>query len=446
MGHTIYIETLGCAKNRVDSEIMLGTLLNSGFTYEPDSEKAAVIIVNTCGFLTSAVNESINRILSLAENKKTGNCLKLVVAGCMSERYRDSLLDEISEIDGIIGTSDYTEILTCINNLLENNERSNLLHQRPIYSHNNAKAIRALSTKQHYTYLKIAEGCSNMCSFCNIPKLRGKYISREPESICKEFLDLVSRGIKEISLISQDSSSYGRDLTHRESLGDLVRKLLESIQEDFWLRLFYLYPNRFPIELIDIMNQDQRLVPYIDIPLQHINSDVLKTMNRKIDRDQIQELLDKILNKNESIAIRTTFIVGYPTETEKHFRELLDFVEKGYFQHAGVFEYSFEDNIAAVKYGDPISDAIKKERREVLLAAQQEVSAKKNQSQVGQIQKVLVEGLSDDTDLLLQGRNKYQGIEVDGVVLINDGQADSGDFVKVEITEAHPYDLIGKII
>jgi ribosomal protein S12 methylthiotransferase len=446
MGYSIYIETLGCAKNRVDSEIMLGTLLKSGFSYEQDSELAEVIIVNTCGFLTSAVNESINRILSLAENKKNGKCLKLVVAGCMSERYRDSLLEEISEIDGIIGTSDYTEILTCINNLLENNERSNLLHHHPFYSKNNEQAVRALSTKQHYAYLKIAEGCSNMCSFCNIPKLRGKYISRETGSIRKEFVDLIDRGIKEISLISQDSSSYGFDLSDGNSLPNLVQNLLDSSNADFWLRIFYLYPNLFPVELIDIMNQDQRLVPYIDIPLQHINSEVLKTMNRKIDRNQIQKLLDEILVRCESIAIRTTFIVGYPTETEQHFKELLEFVEQGYFQHAGVFEYSFEDNIAAAKYGDPVPDTVKKGRRQILLEAQQKISAKKNQSQVGQIQKVLVEGLSEDTDLLLQGRNKYQGIEVDGVVLINDGQANSGEFVEVEITESHPYDLVGKII
>jgi ribosomal protein S12 methylthiotransferase len=446
MGYSIYIETLGCAKNRVDSEIMLGTLLKSGFGYEQDSELAEVIIVNTCGFLTSAVNESINRILSLAEHKKTGKCLKLVVAGCMSERYRDALLEEISEIDGIIGTSDYTEILTCINNLLENNERSNLLHHRPIYSKNNEQAIRALSTKQHYTYLKIAEGCSNMCSFCNIPKLRGKYVSREIDSISKEFLDLIDRGIKEINLISQDSSSYGLDLSDGHSLQNLVQNLLDSTKADFWLRIFYLYPNLFPVELIDIMNQDQRFVPYIDIPLQHINSEVLKTMNRKINRNQIQKLLDDILIKCESIAIRTTFIVGYPTETEQHFKELLEFVQQGYFQHAGVFEYSFEDNIAAAKYGDPVPETVKKERRQMLLEAQQIVSTKKNQSQVGQIQKVLVEGLSDDTDLLLQGRNKYQGIEVDGVVLINDGQANSGEFVNVKITESHPYDLVGKII
>jgi ribosomal protein S12 methylthiotransferase len=446
MGYSIYIETLGCAKNRVDSEIMLGTLLKSGFGYELDSEQAEVIIVNTCGFLTSAVNESINRILSLAEHKKTGKCLKLVVAGCMSERYRDSLLEEISEIDGIIGTSDYTEILTCINNLLENNERSNLLHHRPIYSKNNEQAVRALSTKQHYAYLKIAEGCSNMCSFCNIPKLRGKYVSRKTDSIRKEFLDLIDRGIKEISLISQDSSSYGLDLSGGHSLQDLVQNLLDSTKADFWLRIFYLYPNLFPVELIDIMNQDQRFVPYIDIPLQHINSEVLKTMNRKIDRNQIQKLLDEILIKCESIAIRTTFIVGYPTETEQHFKELLEFVQQGYFQHAGVFEYSFEDNIAAAKYGDPVPATVKKERRQMLLEAQQIVSTKKNQSQVGQIQKVLVEGLSEETDLLLQGRNKYQGIEVDGVVLINDGQANSGEFVNVKITESHPYDLIGKII
>ncbi len=440
------METLGCAKNRVDSEIMLGTLVANHFDFTPDPAEASVIVVNTCGFLTSAVNESIDRILSLSEFKTKGACQKLIVAGCMSERYREAMLDEFPEVDGIIGTSDYTDILTCINNLHEGKARKAFLKKKPLYSENNARADRVLSTKHHYAYLKIAEGCSNMCSFCNIPKLRGRYQSRSVRSIIQEFNHLIEKGIREVNLISQDSSSYGRDLKSDDNLYDLLKQILDQNDQEFWVRIFYSYPNHYPTKIIDLMKNDSRLVPYVDMPFQHIADPVLKKMNRRITEFEIRTMVDKLLSGLDTLALRTTFIVGFPNETQKEFRHLLKFIEQGYFSHVGVFAYSAEDNIMSNEYGDPVPEKEKYERRDQILELQQSISMKKNQSQLGQVQKILLEGTSEETDLLLQGRNQFQGVDVDGTVLINEGKARAGEFHRAEIVEAHPYDLIGRIV
>ena len=441
-----YLETMGCAKNRVDSEIMLGTLMSDNFQYETDPAKAEVIIVNTCGFLTSAVNESIERILALSVYKETGVCKKMVVVGCMSERYKGDLLDELPEVDAILGTSDYTQILVILNNALNNGERRSYIESKPKYSKNNLEVNRVLSTEQHYAYLKISEGCSNMCSFCNIPKLRGSFQSREFEGIGREFYNLISSGIKEINLISQDSSSYGVDLKKENNLYNLTKYLLDSSKEDFWLRTFYSYPNRYPLELLDLMKSDSRLVPYIDMPFQHVSDAVLDKMRRKITKSEVESIVDRIASFDIPVALRSTFIVGFPNETEKEFQELLDFINKGYFHHVGVFTYSDEDNIDSSRYGDPVPEEVKEERKNILLDAQQQISIRKNMEQVGTTQRVLVEGVSRETELLLEGRNKYQGVEVDGVVLINEGNAKAGQFYDVKITEAHPYDLVGHIV
>ena len=445
MNRSIYLETMGCAKNRVDSEIMLASLLDNQFTYEEDIENADIIIVNTCGFLSSAVSESIERILELSKYKQKGNCSMLLAVGCMIERYKDTLLAEIPEIDGLLGTSDYTRVVSAIANFYAGEEYQPDFTQKPLYAERNSEVKRILSTQFH-AYLKIAEGCSNNCSFCNIPKLRGRQVSRSMESIKEEFDLLVSSGIKEINLISQDCSSYGYDLNKSQRLLELVRLLLASKEQDFWLRIFYTYPNRYPAELFELMNQDSRLVPYVDLPFQHVSDPVLKAMNRKITRDKLEELVETALTKVDSIALRSTFIVGFPNETEKEFQELLEFVEMGYFNHVGVFVYSHEENIDSFDMGDRIPEEVKHERRDLLMQAQQRVSLQKNQAMVGQTQKVLVEGEYEETELLMKGRNQFQGVEIDGVVLINEGTAQIGQFNTVEITEAHPYDLIGRII
>lgn len=441
----VYVETLGCAKNRVDSEIMLGTLNGAGFKYVNDYQKADIIIINTCGFLTSAVNESIDRILSLAEMKNKGHCQILIVAGCMVERYRDQIKTEIPEIDGLIGTSDYTEVKDIISDILENCKENRKLNGNPSYSNKNIESSRVLST-QPYAYLKIAEGCSNSCSFCNIPKLRGRQKSKPFERIHQEARYLLDAGIKEINLISQDCSSYGRDLNEKIDLFALIYHLLEGIVDDFWLRVFYSYPNRFPERIFSLMLEDKRLVPYIDVPFQHASNTVLKQMNRNISIEEMERLINNGLEKVKDLSIRTTLMVGFPTETEQDFKKLLKLVEKGYFHHLGVFKYSHEENIKSYSLGDMVDEEVKEERRNILMEAQQKISLQKNKAMVGQIQKVLLEGEYEETDLLLNGRNKYQGPEVDGLVLVNEGVGLTGQFSDVMVTEAYPYDVIGRIV
>ena len=445
MAIKVYIETLGCAKNRVDSEIMLGSLIASDFEVTANPHDAMVIAINTCGFVEKAVAESIDRIISLAINKIEGVCKKIIVTGCLSERYRDQLLDEIPEIDAILGSSDFTKIPSVIDAILADGSQRHFLNPRPSYSKRNHQFERVISTFPH-AYLKIAEGCSNMCSFCNIPKLRGEFRSRDIDSIVTECKKLISRNIHEINLISQDTSSYGVDLKDGSNLLELVRHILLNIESDFWLRIFYSYPNNYPHSLFELMQKDDRLTPYIDMPLQHISDPVLKAMNRKITAVEIEKILDKALSKKEDIALRTTLMVGFPNESDADFKKLVEFVEKGYFQHIGVFAYSKEDNIRAARLGDRVPLEIKEERKQILMEVQQKISFQKNKSRIGQIQKVLIEGIYEETELLLKSRNKSQGPDVDGLVLINDGYAEVGQFCDVRITGAHPYDLIGEII
>jgi ribosomal protein S12 methylthiotransferase len=445
MKFRVYLETLGCAQNSVDSEIMMGQILADGYVMTADAANSDVMVVNTCAFITKAVNESIDRILALANIKKTNGQMKLIVAGCLSERYRQQLLNEIPEIDVVIGTSDYMQITKCIEDIHNKEERLVVLDNRPLYSEKNQRSDEIIATNKNYAYLKISEGCSNMCSFCNIPKLRGPFRSRSTYSIEQEFQTILKNGIIEINLISQDSASYGLERDNQENLLKLVMHLLSASSSDFWLRIFYAYPNRYPTRLFQLMAEDPRLTPYADIPFQHINDSVLKAMNRKITALEIEKLVQTALTIKPDLALRTTFIVGFPNETEGAFLELLRFVEKGYFSHIGVFTYSEEDNIQSRKLGDPISEDEKSSRRDQLMQAQQEISLKKNQAMIGQKQKVLIEGTYEETDLLLQGRNKYQGADVDGLVLINEGSGDPGTFQMVDIIDAHPYDLVGKI-
>jgi len=445
MKFKVYLETLGCAKNSVDSEIMMGQLLADGYVMIADAAESDVMVINTCAFITKAVNESIDRILALAQIKKKNSHKKLIVVGCLSERYRKQLMDEIPEVDVVIGTSDYTQISRCITEIHGKEEKITVLDKRPLYSEKNLRSDEIIAKNKNYAYLKISEGCSNMCSFCNIPKLRGPFRSRSINSIELEFQTILKTGIKEINLISQDSASYGLELDSQENLLNLIRQLLTASSSDFWLRIFYTYPNRYPIQLFQLMAEDLRLTPYADIPFQHIDDSVLKAMNRKITAQKIEKLIDTALTIKPDLALRSTFIVGFPNETETAFKKLLRFVEKGYFSHLGVFTYSDEDNIQSRKMGDLISDEEKSSRRDQLMQAQQGISLKKNRAMIGQKQKVLIEGAYEETDLLLQARNKYQGPDVDGLVLINEGSGTPGAFQMADIVDAHPYDLIGKI-
>ena len=435
----IYIETLGCSKNRVDSETMLNTLQFTGFDITTDPRIAEVIIVNTCAFLTKASEESISRILDLSDFKINGNCEKLIATGCLTQRYKDSLFKEIPELDGLLGSNGFEKVPKLINSIYKGNFNSQIyLNKKPHYEHYE-KLNEIKTTANHFAYLKIAEGCSNMCSFCNIPLLRGNFSSRTINSITTK------KGVKEINLISQDTSSYGKDFKNNTGLEDLL-KCITNIEGDFWIRLFYCYPNTFESEVLQIISNDKRFCRYLDMPLQHINNSVLSAMNRKIDRKKIEKKIKEIETILPNAAWRTTFIVGFPNETEEAFKELLEFVSEGHFHHVGIFMYSHEDNIRSAKFGDPIPNKLKRDRRNLLMEAQQKISLQKNKEFIGKKLKVLVDGVSKETDLLIQSRSEFQGPDVDGIVYINEGNVDSGKFYNVEITEAYPYDLVGKIV
>jgi ribosomal protein S12 methylthiotransferase len=441
----VYVETLGCAKNRVDSEIMLAALASRGYGLTEDPAQAEVIIVNTCAFLTSATEESIDRILELSDYKTSGVCEKLVCAGCVSERYRESLLAEIPELDGLLGSSNFQEMPLLLDELYAGRGSSRVrLLEKPHYAQvENLERLQ--TTPAHFVYVKISEGCSNMCSFCNIPFLRGYFSSRSIASIVKEVRGHVGRGIKEINLISQDTSSYGVDLKDGSNLEKLLRAI-DEVEGDYWVRLFYAYPNTFDDRVIAALAESGHVLPYIDMPFQHISDGVLRDMNRRITEKDIRNKLEAIRSAIPAITLRTTFITGFPTESEADFARLRDFVAEGWFDHVGVFAYSHEDNIASAKLGDPVPNVDKSRRRKALLETQQVVAQARNAARVGSVARVLVEGRSPETDLLLQGRAAFQGPEVDGVVLINEGQATAGAFHQVEFTEAHAYDLIGKIV
>ncbi len=445
MEKRIYLETLGCEKNRVDSEIMLGALKQQGYRLTMKPEKADVIVVNTCAFLTAASEESINRILELSDYKSEGQCEKLVATGCLTQRYREELLQELPELDGLLGSSGFDRIPYLISQIYENAGHPQVMINRKAHYQQYESQEKLRSTPQHFTYVKVAEGCSNMCSFCNIPYLRGGFSSRSIDSVVKEVSSLVKQGVKEINIISQDTSSYGRDLGPDVNLAALM-KAISQTEGDFWIRLFYAYPNTFTEEAIEVMATDRRFCRYLDMPFQHIDDDVLKKMNRKITQRQIRDKIDQIRQYMPDLAWRTTFIVGFPTETEASFETLAQFVEEGHFHHVGVFTYSHEDNIRSAKWGDPVPNTLKRERKQRLLEIQHAISHHRNEALVGKTLKVLVDGVSTETDLLLQGRSEYQGPEVDGLVYINEGEARPGQFHTVEITDAHPYDLIGRIV
>lgn len=441
----VYMETLGCAKNRVDSEIMATALRERGYALTPEPEDAHVIVVNTCAFLTAATEESIERLLALSDLKADGACEKLVCAGCLSERYREALLEEVPEIDGLLGSSNFHEIPGLLDDLYAGREGGRVrLLQRPHYAHYERREQRLLSTPGAYAYVKVAEGCSNMCSFCNIPFLRGYFSSRSIGGVAEEVRRHVDAGVREINLISQDTSSYGVDLKDGTDLEGLLRTL-DGIEGDFWLRLFYAYPNTFSEGVMDAMAGSRHIVPYVDMPFQHIADGVLRDMNRRITEAQIRAKLESLRARIPGLTLRTTFIVGFPTEREADFERLLAFVEEGWFDHAGVFAYSHEDNIKASRLGDPVPNAEKRRRRAALLEAQQAVASRRNAARVGETVTALVEGYAEETDLLLQARGPFQGPDVDGVIYVNEGTAAAGGFHRVEITEAHAYDLVGRI-
>lgn len=442
---TIGFVNLGCSKNQVDSEVMLGTLVKEGFQLTGNPQQAEVVIINTCGFIEEAKQESINTILEHGKLKKQAACRVLIAAGCLAQRYQGDLLKELPELDGVVGTGEFGKIAEICRDLLAPKKR----HQRiwmskPPYLYDEL-APRLRLGRRHSAYVKIAEGCNRNCAFCAIPLMRGKQRSRSIDSIVAEACRLAAEGVKEISLISQDTINYGVDLGLRQGLVSLLRELVR-VDGLRWVRPFYLYPQQVTDELLDLYASEEKITKYIDMPLQHINDRMLKAMHRLGDRAAIERLVDRIKHRIPGVTFRTAFIVGFPGETEAVFNELRDYVQQAEFDRVAVFHYSDEEDTPAIGFDGKIEREVMDERRNELLAVQESIAASKGQEKVGAVLEVLIDGPSDETAFLLEGRHEGLAPEIDGSVYINEGAASAGDLVKVRITEAATYDLVGRLV
>lgn len=442
---TVGFVNLGCSKNQVDSEVMLGTLAQDGFELTGEAQKAEVVIINTCGFIEEAKQESINSILEHGKLKKTGACRVLIAAGCLAQRYQGDLLKELPELDGVVGTGEFGKIAEICRDLLAPRKRHRRIWMsKPPYLYDEL-APRLRLGQRHSAYVKIAEGCNRNCAFCAIPLMRGKQRSRPIESIVAEAQRLAREGVKEINLISQDTINYGVDLGLRQGLVSLLRELVQ-VDGLQWIRPFYLYPQQVTDELLDLYSGEEKVTKYIDMPLQHINDGMLKAMHRLGDRAAIERLVDRIRQRIPGVTFRTAFIVGFPGETEAAFDELRDYVRQAEFDRVAVFHYSDEEGTPAIGYGTKIERDVMDERRNELLAVQESIAGAKGQEKVGTELDVLIDGPSEETSLLLEGRHEGLAPDIDGTVYISDGSASAGDLVKVRITEAATYDLIGQMI
>jgi len=424
----INVITLGCSKNTVDSERLLNQLRVNNFNITGNADKADTVIINSCGFIEAAKEESINTILNAVALKKEGKLKKVIVAGCLSQRYKNELTREIPEVDNYFGTEDYENILKELGGEL----KYNLLGER------------LLSSPSHTAYLKISEGCDHPCSFCAIPLMRGKHVSKPIGDLVKETEFLAAAGTKELIIIAQDSTDYGKDLSPQKNISYLVNKLSE-VNGIEWIRIMYAYPSKFPDDLIDVIANNPKVCKYIDIPLQHISDDVLRSMRRGVTAKRTKELINKLREKIPDIAIRTTFIVGYPNETEKDFGELCGFVEETKFDRVGTFTFSVEENTTSFILGNPISEDEKLERKNTLMEIQKEISLAKNKSFLGKKLDTIIDGIEGS---FYVGRSYRDAPEVDGEILIplNGFSINPGDFCKVEINDYNEYDLYGKVI
>lgn len=429
----------------------MGLMQNAGYRIVKEPSAANVLVVNTCAFIDSAKQESIDAILEMAQYKEAGECEKLVVAGCLSQRYREELAVEIPEVDLWVGTGEFpkiVELLKMTSGVMQTkNVRGEFISQTPTYLYDD-HTPRILSTATHSVYLKISEGCHHQCAFCIIPQLRGPHRSRPIDSILAEAKRYIGMGTKEINLIAQDSTVYGTDLLPALNLAALM-KAMADLEGDKWVRLFYTFPHTFTDELVALYRTHPSLCNYVDMPIQHIDDEMLKAMRRGATIRHIPRVIEKLRAAVPDITLRTTLIAGFPGETDAQFMKLLKFVEEGYFDHVGCFAYSKEEGTEAAKMEGQVSDDVKQERLAAIMTAQAGVASQKNAVKVGKTFRALIEGPSEETDLLWQARIMSQGPEIDGVTYIND-DADMhltpGQFAMVEITEAHTYDLVAKII
>ena len=437
----ILFVSLGCDKNLVDTEVMLGLLREGGFTFTDDETEAEVIIINSCCFINDAKEESINTIIQMAELKKTGVCKALIVTGCLAQRYREEIKQEIPEVDGIVGTAAYDEIVSIVNRALggELAEGFEELKRLP-----QVNTERILTTGGWYGYLKIAEGCNKNCSYCIIPKIRGPYRSVPMEELIRQAKELADKGVKELILVAQETTLYGKDIYGEKKLPELLRELckVSGIQ---WIRILYCYPEEITKELVEVIKTEKKICHYLDIPIQHASDRVLKRMGRRTNKAQLIEMIEYLRQEIPDIVLRTTLIAGFPGETQEEHEEVMEFVDEMEFDRLGVFAYSPEEDTRAAEMEDQLADEVKEEWRDEIMELQQEIAFDRAQDMIGRTLVVLIEGKLADENAYM-GRTYMDAPNVDGYVFVNtDEELVSGDFVHVKITGALEYDLIGEI-
>ena len=441
----VYFVSLGCPKNRVDSEVMLGSLAGAGHTLVDAPDEAEVIVVNTCGFIDAAKEESIDTILEMAQFKERGSCQKLVVTGCLTQRYPDDVAREIPEIDHILGSADFAGIAGIVGDAAPRRKTLPLVEvsETPAYLYDHTSP-RVITGARFSVYVKIAEGCDRPCSFCIIPKLRGPQRSRSLESVALEVERLVAEGAREVNLVVQDLIRYGADLDDKPTLAALLTRLAR-IDDLRWIRMHYTYPSAWSDELIDVVAGEPKVVKYVDVPLQHIDDQMLKIMRRGHSSRVTSALLERLRTRIPGLVMRSTFIVGHPGETDEMFDGLCRFVEAEELDRVGVFTYSKEPGTTSAMLPRRVPAAVAAERRERLMEIQRGISRRKNQALVGTDIEVLVEGVSDESDLLLQGRWYGQAPEIDGSVYLADGSASPGALVRARVTDGSDYDLAASL-
>jgi len=436
----VSIITLGCPKNQADSEMIKGLLMEKGYTYEQDPALADIIVVNTCGFIEDAKQESINTLLEMAQYKKTGRCGLMVASGCLAQRYGKELMREMPEIDVLLGTTSFPEIIEAVKQAAQGKRVLNIRH--PDFAIPEGLPRDSLE-KSHYAYLRIAEGCDNHCSYCIIPRIRGSYRSRRWEDILEEGKFLVSDGAKELILVAQDTTGYGRDLYGERKLPWLINKLCE-IDGLHWMRLLYCYPDGITRELVETMRDQSKLCNYLDIPIQHASDRILRLMNRRTTAAQTERLLNYVKENIPGVIIRSTVIVGFPGETEDDFKRLLTLVRKGYIDRLGVFVYSREEDTPAYGFSGRVPRSTAEQRREILMLEQQQISLKNNREMVGKVLEVLTDGRDRDG---YYGRTYGDAPEIDNAVLFHsDKEIMAGEYVRVKVEHALEYDLVGRVV
>ncbi len=434
--------SLGCAKNLVDTEVMLGIMRENGIELTAEPADADILIVNTCAFILSAKEESVTTILNLAEYKQNGRCKALIAAGCLGQLYKRELLDEMPEVDAVIGTGAWNRIMEAIEEVLSGRRVILIGEKEIIYD---SKTPRLRTTPKYFAYVKIAEGCNNRCAFCSIPLIRGKQISRPIEDVVAEVERLVEQGVKEINLIAQDTTAYGTDIYGRPKLVELLRALVKT--DVHWIRILYAYPKRFSDELIDLIASEEKICNYVDLPLQHASNKILRRMNRPDTRESIEALLKKIRAKIPGVVVRSTFIVGFPGETDEDFLELKNFLQAQRLDKVGVFTYSREENTAAYNFSDQIPEEIMQERYHDLMSLQSLISQELNKELEGRELEVLIEGRDEETSKVVAGRSYRDAPEVDGLVYIeNDESSKAGDLVRVKVLAGFVYDIAAEKI